>query len=113
MRSLILAFALVAAASTGTLAQEFTGNWECKAGEAQAGLLTIYGPSYIYASPVFKDPASGSGGVTGYSDGVTFNDGPLVSALGLAAGRLVPVADGRVQMNLESETAVVLTCFAI
>lgn len=113
MRAALLAFAFVCATATGASAQVFAGNWECQADGVQAGLLTIYGPSYIYTSPVFEDPLSGGGNVTGYSDGVTFNDGPLVTNLGLAAGRLVPNDTGRGQMQLESQTAVLLTCFAM
>lgn len=113
MRAALVVLALACATATPASAQVFAGNWECQAGGVQAGLLTIYGPSYIYTSPVFSDPLSGGGTVTGYSDGVTFNDGPLVTNLGLAAGRLIPGDSGRGQMQLESQTAVVLNCFAM
>lgn len=112
MRSVLLALAFTAAATGAASAQAFSGNWECQAAGAAAGLLTIYGSSYIYTSPIFQDPLSGAGNVTGYSDGVTFADGPLVTQLGLVAGRLIDPdpASGRPQMQLETQTAAILLC---
>lgn len=105
---------LFLAALTGAAAaqsQPYEGNWECRAGEANAGLLTIYGASYIYASAAANDPASGGGDIVGYTDGVGFESGPLVDALGLRAGRLIE-GGGRQLMQLETDADVVMVCGA-
>jgi len=103
------AFLLLAVSSTSTMAQSFEGNWECLRGPDAAGILTIYGPSYGFASKSFEDPASGVGSVTGYADGVQFNDGNLRAQLAIEAGRLVEI-EGETVLQLETATEILMIC---
>jgi len=106
-----LATAVLALFACTVQAQEYTGNWVCRDGNAQkAGILTIYGAVYGFASRTFGDTASGTGAVTGYTDGVGFNDGPLRATRGVEAGRLVAGPNGGPAVQLESPDAIVMLC---
>ena len=109
MRLIALSAAFVIAFSNGAFAQVFQGNWYCMAGDQKAGLLTIYNGSYGFASAIFGDKSSGIGAVQGYSDGVTFTDGPLVSELGIQVGRLLQ-GEGAPSMTIENDNAIVMVC---
>jgi len=91
-------------------AQNYQGNWACRTPEAGAGLLTLFGPSFGYASLTKDDPASGTGTVSVFSDGVAFEAGPLREALGIIHGRLVPHDQAGVAMQLETDQKVLLLC---
>ena len=95
--------------ATPALAQNYQGNWACRNATGNAGLLTIYGSSYGFASPASGDKVSGSGAIQGYADGVGFLDGQLKATLGIEAGRLVTV-DAGAGMQLETATEVVMLC---
>ena len=95
--ALIAVFTALSAAPS--LAQSFEGNWGCRdATSAKAGILTIYGSVYGFASTTMADAASGTGTITGYEDGVAFNDGGLKSARNIVAGRVI--ADSRDVLTL-------------
>jgi hypothetical protein len=113
MRRLALSLAL-AIALTGNVAAQaaYEGNWICMKDDKQAGLLTIYGNGYGFASNTFGDKSSGTGTVQGYSDGVQFKDGPFVSVLGLEVGRLL-AGEGAVSMTLERPDAILMICTAM
>lgn len=107
---IVIAAALMA---TPAFAQSYEGNWGCRdAATAHAGILTIYGNVYGFASTTFGDTASGTGTVKGYQDGVAFVDGPLKSVRGIEAGRIVPDPAAGVAMQLETKDAVVMLCVA-
>jgi hypothetical protein len=57
------------------------GNWGCVAlvDNTKAGLLTIFGGSYGYASATFGSTASGTGSAQMGSDGAKFLDGNLTT----------------------------------
>ena len=99
-------FALLA---TPAVAQNFQGNWACRNATGNAGLLTIYGSSYGFASSTPGDKVSGVGTIQGYTDGVAFQDGQLKATLGIEAGRLVTV-DAGAGMQLETATEIVMLC---
>jgi hypothetical protein len=104
------AFALLA---TPAFAQSYVGNWGCRdATTNRAGILTIYGEVYGFASSTFGDTASGTGTVTGYQDGVGFTDGPLRTVKGVEAGRVVPDPTAGVALQLETKDAIVMLCVA-
>jgi hypothetical protein len=106
----LAAFALLfAALPAPAFAQSFEGNWECLKGPDAGGILTIYGTSYGFASQTFGDPASGTGQVNGFVDGVQFFDGNLKGKAGIEAGRLVQV-DNQTVMQLETQTEIVMVC---
>lgn len=93
------------------LAQAYRGNWACRDATAEkAGILTLYGQVYAFASTSFGDPVSGTGTLTGYADGVAFNDGPLRIARGIEAGRLIPDPATGVAIQLETSQAIVMLC---
>ena len=113
----MLRIALIAAATallaTPALAQSYVGNWGCRDSTTnRAGILTIYGEVYGFASATFGDTASGTGTVTGYEDGVAFTDGPLKSVRGIEAGRIVPDPNVGVALQLETKDAIVMLCVA-
>ena len=110
MRIFVLSILALAALCGSAAAQGFEGNWYCTDSTERSGLLTIYAQSYGFASRIFGDKASGTGGVTGYTDGVAFADGGLRIELGIEAGRLVTADAGGEQMRLESSSAVVMMC---
>ena len=105
----IIAALLVTPAS----AQSYVGNWGCRdATTNRAGILTIYGDIYGFASATFGDTASGTGSLTPYEDGVGFTDGPLKAARGIEAGRIVPDPNAGVTLQLETKDAIVMLCLA-
>ena len=78
MRRIALIAALTTLAATPALAQSFTGNWACRdATSAKAGILTIYGEVYGFASSAMGDPSSGTG-----SRPVSVNDLLLTNTFG-------------------------------
>jgi len=111
MRRLALSLTFAAALTGAASAQQaaYEGNWICMQNDKQAGLLTIYGNGYGYASNSFGDKSSGTGTVQGFSDGVQFKDGPFVSELGLQAGRLL-AGEGAVSMTLERPDSILMIC---
>lgn len=96
--------------SAPALAQAYSGNWACRVGGVKAGILTIYGPSYGYASAVFGDPMSGTGDLTPYTDGVGFTSGPLKDSGQIVAGRMVQDPTAGTALQLESSSAIVMLC---
>ncbi|MEO5807747.1 hypothetical protein [Devosia sp.] len=110
MRRIITAIAALCLLSAPAMAQAYTGNWGCKANGVKAGILTIYGNSYGFASAVFGDPASGTGELTPYTDGVGFNNGALMEKGSVVAGRIVTDANAVTALQLESATAIVMLC---
>jgi hypothetical protein len=115
MRFVLAAAALTALfAATPALAQvsAVEGNWACRANidGAKAGILTIYAGSYGYASANFASPASGTGTLTMYSDGIQFNDGNIVAGAGIEVGIMSFDADGKDTLTLSTKEKPVLTC---
>ena len=111
MRRIALIAAITALSATPALAQSFTGNWACRdATTNKAGILTIYGEVYGFASTTVGDPSSGTGTITGYQDGVSFDDGNLRTARGIQAGRLIPDPSYGSAMQLEMAEAIVMLC---
>lgn len=107
--------ALVTAASlllaTPAFAQAYSGNWACRdASTAKAGILTIYGEVYGFASTIVGDKSSGTGTITGYQDGVGFNDGGLRAARNIQAGRMIPDPTYGTAIQLETSDAIVMLC---
>lgn len=113
MRSLFALFIL--ALTTGAAFAQHSpaeGNWACTAlidGE-KAGLLTIFGTSYGYASANYQSPASGTGNVQLATDGVTFLDGNLLAGAGIQIGLASIDATGRDTLTLQTSEKPVLTC---
>ena len=111
----ITTFVLALAALTGAAAAQQSpaeGNWACTAnidGE-KAGLLTIFGSSYGYASANYESAASGTGNVQLATDGVTFLDGNLVAGAGITIGLATINADGRDILTLHTAEKPVLSC---
>jgi hypothetical protein len=108
----LLPFCALALASLPGMAvgQGFTGNWGCVNEVGRAGILTIYGGNYGYASATYGSTASGTGTITGYTDGVQFNDGALRANAGIVAGRIIEDPVNGTAMQLETESAVILLC---
>ena len=102
---------LAALSATPSLAQSFEGNWGCRdATSAKAGILTIYGSVYGFASTTMGDAASGTGTITGYQDGVAFNDGGLNTARNIVAGRVIADPANLAALQLETADAIVMLC---
>ncbi|HTN64071.1 MAG TPA: hypothetical protein VL147_21370 [Devosia sp.] len=113
MRRIALIVITTALLGTPAYAQSYVGNWGCRDGTTDhAGILTIYGDVYGFASTTFGDTASGTGSVTGYQDGVSFTDGPLKTVRGIEAGRIVPDPTAGVALQLETKDAIVMLCVA-
>jgi len=111
MRRIALIAAITALTATPALAQNFTGNWACRdATTAKAGILTIYGEVYGFASTTVGDTSSGTGTITGYEDGVTFNDGGLRAGRLIQAGRIIPDPNYGTAIQLETAEAIVMLC---
>ena len=111
MRRIALATAIIAALAAPAYAQSFEGNWSCRDETAsKAGILTIYGGVYGFASATFGDAASGTGSITGYQDGVGFNDGNLKTARNIQAGRVIPDPTHGVAIQLETSDAIAMLC---
>jgi hypothetical protein len=110
------ALALLALALTAgpALAQQSPaeGNWACIANidGTKAGLLTIYGQSYGYASANYESAASGTGNVQLATDGVTFLDGNLVTGAGITVGLASIDANGRDILTLHTAEKPILSC---
>ena len=113
MRRIALTLIATAALVAPAAAQSYVGNWGCRdATTNRAGILTIYGAVYGFASGTFGDTASGTGTLTPYQDGVGFIDGPLKAVRGIDAGRIVPDPEAGVALQLETKEAVVMLCVA-
>ena len=111
MRRFALCLALTALSAAPALAQAYQGNWSCRdATTNRAGILTIYGQSYGWASRTAGDPNSGSGTLTPYQDGVGLNDGNLRSAGSIQAVRLVNDPTYGVALQMETAEAIVMLC---
>jgi hypothetical protein len=111
MRRIALIASLLALSATPALAQNFEGNWGCRdATASKAGILTIYGSVYGFASTTPGDASSGTGTITGYQDGVGFNDGGLKATRAIQAGRIVPDPNYGVAIQLETSDAIVMLC---
>lgn len=111
MRRIALIAALTALSAMPAMAQNFTGNWACRdATTAKAGILTIYGGVYGFASTVVGDASSGTGTITIYDDGVAFNDGGLKSSRSITAGRVIPDPTYGTAIQLETPEAIVMLC---
>ena len=111
MRRIALIAAVTALSATPAFAQSFTGNWACRdATTNKAGILTIYGDVYGFASTAVGDPGSGTGTVTGYEDGVSFNDGNLRTSKAIQAGRIIPDPTYGTAIQLETAEAIVMLC---
>lgn len=107
----IIPFALIATLfATPAMAQAYVGNWGCQENGVKSGMLTIYGDGYGFASSTFGDKSSGTGAIAPYSDGVGFNDGPLMTNAGIVAGRMVNDPAGGVALQLENSSTIVMVC---
>ncbi|MDB5624060.1 MAG: hypothetical protein JWR39_2623 [Devosia sp.] len=111
MRRIALVPLIAALLAGPAAAQSFEGNWSCRDQTSEkAGILTIYGAVYGFASTTFADAASGTGSITGYQDGVGFNDGGLRTARGIQAGRVIPDPNHGVAIQLETSDAIMMLC---
>lgn len=111
MRRFALCLALTALSATPALAQAYQGNWSCRdATTNRVAILTIYGDVYGWASRTAGDPSSGTGTLTGYQDGVGFNDGNLKASLSIQAGRLIDDMNYGTALQLETADAIVMLC---
>lgn len=111
MRRIALALSFVTFLATPAFAQSFEGNWGCRDATAgKAGILTIYGQVYGFASTVLGDKSSGTGTITPYQDGVGFNDGGLKTARAVQAGRIVPDPTYGNAIQLETADAIIMLC---
>lgn len=111
MHRFALCLALTALSAAPAVAQSYQGNWSCRDSTTnRAGILTIYGQVYGWASRTVGDPNSGTGTLTGYQDGVGFNDGNLKDKGGIQAGRLINDTTSGVAMQLETANAIVMLC---
>lgn len=96
---------------TPAFAQAFQGNWSCRDASAnRVGILTIYGEVYGWAARAINDPASGTGTISAYQDGVGFNDGNLRANGNIQAGRLVDDPTYGFVLQLETAEAIVMIC---
>ncbi|QDZ11090.1 hypothetical protein [Devosia ginsengisoli] len=111
MRRIALIAALTALSVSPALAQNFTGNWACRDATAtKAGILTIYGAVYGFASTSVGDASSGTGTITAYQDGVTINDGGLRTTRGIQVGRMIPDPTYGTAIQLETADTIVMLC---
>jgi energy-converting hydrogenase Eha subunit B len=111
MRRIALILALTALSAAPAFSQAFEGNWGCRdTTSAKAGILTIYGDVYGFASTTPGDASSGTGTVTGYDNGVGFNDGGLKAARNITAGRIIPDPSYGAAIQLETAEAIVMLC---
>ncbi len=113
MRVLLTAAAtsLLLAGPVFAQAAAVEGNWACTAliDGTKAGILTIFGNSYGYASATFGSTASGTGTVQLASDGVTFLDGSFVT-VGIGTGLLSFDETGADLLTLYNPEKPVLSC---
>lgn len=111
MRRFALIASLIALSATPAFAQSFQGNWGCRDDtSAKAGILTIYGGVYGFASATPGDKSSGTGTITGYQDGVQFNDGGLKDQRSIQAGRVVPDPNYGMALQLETANSIAMLC---
>lgn len=111
MRRFALVLALTAVSAAPVLAQAYQGNWSCRdATTERAGIFTLYGQSYGWASRVAGDPNSGTGTLTPYQDGVGVNDGNLRANAGIQAVRIVSDPTYGVALQMETAEAIVMLC---
>lgn len=111
----MLRFALVLllfpALSVPSMAQLYQGNWSCRdASTNRAGILTIYGSVYGWASRTTGDVNSGTGNITPYEDGAGFNDGNLRTNAGVQAARMVEDPANGIAVQLETADSIVMLC---
>jgi hypothetical protein len=114
MRSWIAAILLCLAAAPAHAQQTVSpaeGNWACIAliDSTKAGLLTIFGGSYAYASANFGSTASGVGSAELATDGVTFLDGNLTT-VGITVGLVSFDANGVDTLTLYTPVKPILAC---
>lgn len=111
MRRIALATTLLALSAAPALAQNFEGNWGCRDATAnKAGILTIYGSVFGFASHTPGDSASGTGTLTRYQDGVGFNDGNLRTQKNIQAGRVIPDPNWGTAIQLETSDTIAMLC---
>jgi hypothetical protein len=111
MRRFALCLALTALSAAPALAQAYQGNWSCRdATTNRAGILTIYGESYGWASRTVSDPNSGTGTLTPYQDGIGVNDGNLRNNGAVQAARLIQDPTYGFALQLETAEAIVMIC---
>ena len=111
MLRIALIAALTALSAAPALAQAYSGNWACRdASTTKAGILTIYGEVYGFASTILGDNASGTGTTTSYEDGVGFNDGGLKANRLIQAGRMIADPTYGTAIQLETADAIVMLC---
>lgn len=111
MRRIAFATAIFALSAASAFAQSFEGNWSCRdATTERVGILTIYGAVYGFAAIAAGDASSGTGAITGYQDGVGFNDGGLRANRNIQAGRLIPDPTYGSALQLETSTEIVMLC---
>jgi hypothetical protein len=113
MRIALLCLAL--ALTTGAASAQQSpaeGNWACVANidGKKAGLLTVRGSSYGYASANYQSAASGTGNAQLATDGVSFLDGNLVVGAGITIGLASIDANGRDTLTLHTAEKPVLSC---
>jgi hypothetical protein len=111
MRRFALCFALTALSMTPALAQAYQGNWSCRdATTNRAGILTIYGEVYGWASRTPNDPNSGTGTMTPYQDGIGIDNGNLRANGAVQAARIVNDPTYGIALQLETAEAIVMLC---
>lgn len=111
MLRFVLPLSLLAIFATPSMAQSYQGNWSCRdATSNRAGILTIYGQVYGWASRTMGDANSGTGTTVPYEDGIGINDGNLRANAGIRAGRVVADANFGVALQLETDQAIVMLC---
>jgi len=111
MRRFALVLALTCFSAMPALAQAYQGNWSCRdATTERAGILTLYGQVYGWASRVAGDPNSGTGTLTPYQDGVGLNDGNLRGNGGIQAVRTVDDPTYGIALQMETAEAIVMLC---
>lgn len=111
MRRIVIALSFLPVLATPALAQNFEGSWGCRDATAgKAGILTIYGQVYGFASTVVGDKSSGTGTITPYQDGVGFNDGGLKATRAVQAGRIIPDPNYGSAIQLETADTIVMLC---
>ncbi|WIY51874.1 hypothetical protein O9Z70_10310 [Devosia sp. YIM 151766] len=111
MRRFALVFALTALTATAAFAQAYQGNWSCRdASTERAGILTIYGQVYGWASRTPGDPNSGTGMLTPYQDGIGVNDGNLRLNGNVQAVRVINDPSYGVALQMETAEAIVMLC---
>lgn len=111
MRRIVLTAALFCLSAAPAFAQAYSGNWACRdETSSKAGILTIYGDVYGFASTIVGDKSSGTGTITGYQDGVAINDGGLRAGRGIQAGRMIADPAYGTAIQLETAQAIVMLC---